>query len=73
MSLINEATKTIDKKLSQIHQEILKQQEKIEKVAELLSDIEESQYNDEILNDNKRTVIRKLGKLLDHFIAFYDS
>ena len=58
----NEICQTIDRKLSQIHLELLKQQENIEKIEEKLSEVNINQSSANISNETN--VTEKLGKLL---------
>ena len=64
MSHRSEIWQTIDKKLSQIHLELLKQQENIEKIEEKLSEVNINQSSANISNETNAIVTEKLGKLL---------
>ena len=64
MSHRSEILQTIDKKLSQIHLELLKQQENIEKIEEKLSEVNINQSSANISNETNAIVTEKLGKLL---------
>ena len=60
----NEICQTIDRKLLQIHLELLKQQENIEKIEEKLSEVNINQSSANISNETNAIVTEKLGKLL---------
>ena len=60
----NEICQTIDRKLLQIHLELLKQQENIEKIEEKLSEVNINQSSVNISNETNAIVTEKLGKLL---------
>ena len=60
----NEIWQTIDRKLLQIHLELLKQQENIEKIEEKLSEVNINQSSANISNETNAIVTEKLGKLL---------
>ena len=54
--------RTIDEMLSQIQQQLLKQQEALEKIARKLSEIKILQNSAEILNSKNGVVAKSLGK-----------
>ena len=60
----DEISTTIALRLSQIHQQLSKQHDDIEKIAQKLTEINLSENNDENCNDNSLVVTKKLSKLL---------
>ena len=60
----DEISTTIALRLSQIHQQLLKQHDDIEKITQKLTEINLSENNDENCNDNSLVVTKKLSKLL---------
>ena len=60
----DEFSTTIALRLSQIHQQLSKQHDDIEKIAQKLSEINLSQNNDENCKDKSFVVTKKLSKLL---------
>ena len=60
----DEISKTIALRLSQIHQQLSKQHDDIEKIAQKLTEINLSQNNAENCKDNSLIVTKKLSKLL---------
>ena len=68
----DEISTTIALRLSQIHQQLSKQHDDIEKISQKLTEINLSQNNDEICNDNSLIVTKKLSKLLHYtFVSLY--